>query len=194
MRSLSVLCAVVAIGAVAAIGAATAAPEVASAGPVFSGSGRTSLRPFKVEAASTLRWTNDGPIFQIFPRNVSGGGSVNAAARAGATYLKPGTYMLNVRAVGNWTIRIVSGAERPRSLGGGMVGFRGNGRRDLPPIENRLGTKLLWTNSGSIFQIFSGDFSVAVNSRGERGSTSMAAGRHQLTVNAIGSWTVRWKP
>lgn len=166
----------------------------ATTGPIFAGNGGKALPPFKVTVASTLRWTNNGSIFQIFPKSALGGGSVNSTARTGATYLKPGSYRLDVNAIGSWKIQIVAGVERPQALGSGLIGFRGNGGRDLPPFSNRRGTNLLWTNSGSIFQIFSSDFSVSVNSQAKQGKTYMDAGRHQLTVNAIGTWTIRWKP
>jgi len=187
----------IAVCAIAGLGTASAAPGSSSGvavGPVFSGNGGQSLPPFKVKVASTLRWTNNDVIFQIFPKNMLGGGSVNSTARSGATYLKPGTYRLDVNAIGNWRIRIVAGIEKPQPLGNGLVGFRGNGGRDLPSFSNRRSTNLLWTNNDSIFQLFSSDFSVSVNSQGKRGKTYMDAGRHQLTVNAIGTWTVGWKP
>jgi hypothetical protein len=79
-------------------------------------------------------------------------------------------------------------------LGGGLIGFRGNGGRDLPPFNSRRGTNLTWTNTGAIFQIFSDDFSVSVNSQAHRGKSYMDAGTHRLTVNAIGVWTIGWKP
>lgn len=183
--------------AIVGFGSASAAPlsaATAAAGPVFSGNGGKSLPPFRVKVPSTLRWTNSDSIFQIFPKNALGGGSVNSAAGSGATYLKPGAYRLDVNAIGNWKIRIVAGVERPQSLGGDLVGFRGNGGCDLPPFTNRRSTNLIWTNSDSIFQIFSSDFSVSVNSQAKRGKSYMDAGRHQLAVNAIGTWTIGWKP
>lgn len=166
----------------------------AAGGPVFSGNGGRALPPFRVAAPSTLRWTNSGAIFQLFPKGL-GSGSVNSQARSGATYLKPGRYRLDVNAIGSWTIRVVRGIERPRPLGGGLIGFRGNGGRDLPPFTTRRGTNLVWTNSGSIFQIFPANFAGggAVNSQARRGRSFMDAGRHQLTVNAIGSWTIGWR-
>lgn len=166
----------------------------AASGPIFSGNGGKSLPPFKIKVSSTLRWTNSGAIFQIFPKSTLGGGSVNSTARSGATYLVAGSYRLDVNAIGSWRIQITPGVERPQPLGGGRVGFRGNGGRDLPPFAIRRGSNLIWTNSGSIFQIFSDDFSVSVNSQGKRGTSYMDAGRYQFTVNAIGTWTIGWKP
>ena len=191
VRCTALLFVVVMVGAGSAGGAVDSG---SSAGPVFSGNGGRSLPPFRVKVPSTLRWTNNGSIFQIFPKIGLGGGSVNSSARSGATYLKPGSYRLDVNAIGDWRMSVITGVERPQRLGGGLVGFRGNGGRDLPPFTTRRGTNLIWTNSGSIFQIFSSDFSVSVNSQAKAGKSYMDPGPHLLTVNAVGSWTIRWKP
>jgi hypothetical protein len=176
--------------AAVALGSASAAPQ--APGPVFSGNGDRLLPAFTVRVPSTLRWTTNGPIFQIFPRKKIGGG-VNSTARSGATYLKPGTYRLEVNAYAAWGIRI-TGVEYPQPLGGGLVGFRGNGTRDLPPFTTRRGTNLIWTNSGAVFQVFSSELSLSIGSSVKRGKHHMDAGSHELTVNASGSWTIGWKP
>jgi hypothetical protein len=139
-------------GALAATGSARPDREVANP-PVFSGNGGRSLPPFRVRVPSTMRWTNTGDIFQTFASGLGGGG-VNSRAHSGATYLKPGTYKLQVNAIGSWRIRVTRGIERPRPIGGGLIGFKGDGGRDLPPFTTRRGTNLVWTNTGSIFQVF----------------------------------------
>jgi hypothetical protein len=197
VRRLAVLCLLVGVICVLGASAAAARPSesATAAQPKFSGNGGKSLPPFRVTRPSTLRWKNSGAIFQIFPKGLGSGGSVNAASRSGATYLKPGSYRLDVNAIGSWSIHVVPGIERPRPLGNGLVGFRGNGGRTLPPFSTRRGANLVWTNSGAIFQIFADDFSdVSVNSQAKRGTSYMDAGRHALTVNAIGAWTIAWKP
>lgn len=175
--------------------AATAlAATVLATGPSFSGYGGRELAAFRVAQASTLRWTNGGPIFQVFPRNVTSTGPVNSTARSGATYLAPGRHLLNVGAIGNWTIRVVPGVERPRALGNGLVGFRGNGARELPPFATVRAKTLVWTNTGALFQVSTDDLTVSVGSSGKRGRAPLPAGTHQLTVNAVGSWTLGWLP
>jgi hypothetical protein len=167
-----------------------------STGPSFSGNGSRSLPPFRVSTPSTMFWRNTGDIFQTFPKGASSNGGVNSQAHSGTTYMPSGTYRLTVNAIGSWTIRVTTGTERPQAMGGGRVGFRGNGSRDLPPFKTRHGSQLVWTNTGSIFQIFPKEFSGGgdVNSQAHRGTSYMDAGTHTLTVNAIGTWTVRWKP
>jgi hypothetical protein len=186
----------IAVFATVGLGSASATPRTpsaATAAPVFSGSGDRTLPPITVSAPSTLRWTSNGPAFQVFTRTALGG-SINSAAGSGATYLRAGTYQLEINAYAAWTMRIVTGVERPRSLGGGLVGFRGNGGRDLPPFSTRRGTNLIWTNNGAFFRLDSGPFSMSIKSQAKRGKRSMAAGLHEFAVNASGSWTIGWKP
>ena len=194
IRRTTLLAAVCACVAVATAGATTASPVTSSAGPAFSGKGRKTLPLFRVTVGSTLHWTNSGAAFQIVPRRGTAGGAVSSTGASGATYLEPGRYRLEVQAVGTWKIRVASGIERPRSLGGGLVGFRGNGARDLPPFTTRRGTNLVWTNTGAKFEVSSNDFSVQISSRAKSGKGFMVRGRQRLTVNAVGDWTVGWKP
>lgn len=186
----ALLLAVCASAVAASAGAAPSAP----AGPVFSGTGGKSLPLFRVKVPSTLRWTSSVPAFQLFPKRGTAGGTVSAKALSGATYLEPGSYRLDLLTRGAWTVRVAAGIERPRPLGGGLVGFRGNGARDLPPFTTRQRTSLVWTNSGTTFEVTSNDFSVAVSSHAKRGRSTMVAGRQRLSVNAVGTWTVGWKP
>ena len=122
------------------------------------------------------------------------GGGVNSTAHSGATFISPGTHRLAVNAWAAWTIRIVAGVERPQPLGGGLVGFRGDGARVLPPFSTRRAGSLVWTNSGALFRLDSGGFSWSISSQAKRGKRPLAAGLHELAINAIGSWTVAWKP
>jgi hypothetical protein len=159
----------------------------------FYGFGSRYLPPFQLATPSTMVWKNSGEVFQTFSKGVDGA-NVNSAARNGATYLAPGSYRLNVNAIGTWTIRIVPGVERPKSLGNGRVGFTGSGGRDLPPFATRAAVRLHWTNTGSIFQILNDSYSGGgtVNSRAHGGDTNLDAGPHLLSVNAIGTWVVSW--
>jgi hypothetical protein len=161
----------------------------------FRGSGGKTLAPFRVHKPSTLRWSASGGIFQIFNRGLSTGGSVNSRAASGASYMPPGRYRLTVNAVAAWRIMIAPGIERPRSFGGGLVGFSGNGGRELPPFTTKHGTTLRWRASGGLFQLFSKGLSGPdVNSQASHGTTYMDAGKHQVMVNAVGSWRISWRP
>jgi len=71
----------------------------------YSGNGGKNLGTVKVEKESTLEWTNDGGVFQIF---TSEGVPVNSQAHSGTTVLEANTYhSFQVNADGNWTIKIV---------------------------------------------------------------------------------------
>lgn len=179
------------------LGSASATPQRlsnATEGPAFSGGhGDAWLPPIKVSTPSTLRWTSGGPIFQVYALDLLGG-ELNAAAPSGASFLSVGTHRLRVNAYGSWTIKIVPGVERPKPLGGGLVGFRGNGARDLPPFSTLRGTNLVWTNSGPLFRIFSGPFSLQIKSKAKGGKRFLSPGPHKFTVIAQGSWTIGWKP
>lgn len=158
----------------------------------FSGNGGKTLAPFTVSADSTLSWTNDGDVFQLFNAALTNSGTVNSTARRGTTYLPRGRYSLQVNAIGNWTITIRRGAERPLRLGGGAIGFRGNGGKALPPVGVAKGSTLSWSNSGEIFQLFNESLSTdgTVNSQAGRGTTYLPKGTYKLYVNALGNWTI----
>ena len=188
--------ALIAVCALIGLGSASATaqrPTAAAAALEFSGSGDRKLPRFTVAVPSTLRWTTSGVAFQIFPSGVLGGW-INSQAPSGATYLQAGTHRLEINAYAAWTVKIVPGIERPRPLGGGLVGFRGNGDRDLPPFTTSRGTTLVWTNSGAVFRISSGAFTLGVKSSAKRGTRAMPAGLHEFKVTAMGSWTIGWKP
>jgi hypothetical protein len=186
----------IAFCSVVGLGSASATPQTPSTAATaleFSGSGDRKLPRFKVLVPSTLRWTTSGPAFQMFPMGVLGGW-INSQGPSGATYLQAGTHQLEINAYAAWTVKIVPGIEHTRPLGGGLVGFRGNGDRDLPPFTTARGTTLVWTNSGAVFRIASGAFTLAVKSSAKRGTRAMPAGLHEFKVTAMGSWTIGWKP
>ncbi len=84
---------------------ATPASSAGGEGQSYSGNGGKSLGTIAVENESTLEWTNDGSVFQIY---TSEGVPVNSQAHSGTTVLEAGTYKsFQVNAVGNWTIKIV---------------------------------------------------------------------------------------
>ena len=102
------------------------------------------------------------------------------AGRSGATYLKPGAYNLTLKAWAAWTIRIVADVERPRPLGGGLIGFRGNGSRELPPFTTQRNTNLIWTNTGGLFSVDSGLWTLRISSQAKRGKRQMGRGVHNV--------------
>jgi hypothetical protein len=161
---------------------------------VFSGgAGARALPAITVSVPSTLRWTSAGPAFLV-ATDTALGGTISSQAASGATYLQPGTYRLTLKAWAAWSIRIVAGVERPQPLGGGLIGFRGNGSRDLPPFTTRRGTTLIWTNTGGLFSIDSGLWTLRISSAAKRGKRQMGLGVHSFKVNASGTWTIGWKP
>ena len=161
----------------------------------FRGSGGKTLAPFRVRKPSTLRWSASGGIFQIFNQSTNSGGGVNSRAASGTSYMPPGRYSLTVNALAAWRITIAPGIEHPRSFAGGLVGFSGNGGRELPPFRTKHGITLRWRAKGGLFQLFSkGLNGPNVNSRAGHGTTYMSGGKHNVTVNALGSWRISWRP
>ena len=185
------VCAAVGLGSA---GAAPRMPAAASEPQLFSGNaGARTLPRITVSVPSTLRWTSSGPAFLV-ATDTALGGSISSQAASGATYLEPGAYRLTLKAWAAWTIRITAGVERPRPLGGGLIGFRGNGSRELPPFTTLRGTDLIWTNTGGLFSIDSGLWTLRVSSAAKRGKRHMGRGVHTFAVNASGNWTIGWKP
>jgi hypothetical protein len=192
------LLAAVAATSLAAAGYAPAGSSVSgaqarAADRSFSGNGGRSLPPFRVTTPSTLFWRAGGGIFQIFSAGLSNDGTVNSQAASGWTYMPPGSYRLQVNAIGAWQLRVTAGVVYPKKRGG-VFTYSGNGGLQLPPFRSRA-TMLSWTCSGQIFQIFSssGYGGGDVNSQAHRGSTYMSAGTHNLFVNADGNWTISWR-
>jgi hypothetical protein len=76
----------------------------------------------------------------------------------------------------------------------GMIRFEGHGVRALPTFRVDGPSTLIWTHSGSFFQISSsGDYCYdgAVTSNADHGATSIPAGVYRnLRVRAVGTWTV----
>ena len=194
LRFTAILIAICATVGLGSAGAAPRTPATATEAVVFSGgAGARTLPRITISVPSTLRWTSSGPAF-ILITDTALGGSVSSAAASGATYLKPGSYTLTLKAWAAWTIRIGAGVERPRPLGGGLIGFRGNGSRELPPFTTRRGTTLVWTNTGALFSVDSGLWTLRISSKGKRGTHHMGLGVHAFVVNASGTWTIGWKP
>jgi hypothetical protein len=193
-RFTTVLIAVFATAGLGSAGATLQAPAGASTERTFSGSADKTLPPITLQVPSTLRWTSNSPLFQILPSSSLTGGSVNSMSRAGATYLAAGPHQLGVKAFASWTIRIVPGIERPRAIGGGLVGFRGNGGRDLPPFTLKRAKTLVWTSGGQVFRLSGDPFTAPIKSAQQRGTRRVAAGSHTWTINATGTWSVGWKP
>ena len=182
------LCALIA----ASVGTARAA-STSTAGRIFRGNGGETLPPFRVSTPSTLFWANNGGIFQVFASGLHG--SVNSQGAKGWTYLPPGSYTMQVNAIGIWMMDVVTGVVRPTHLTGGWLSYSGNGGMELPPFRIPRGEELYWAATGGIFQIFSSSLSGAnVNSQASKGSTYVSAGYQQLQVNTTGAWRIAWRP
>ncbi|HEY7602831.1 MAG TPA: hypothetical protein VH760_01130 [Gaiellaceae bacterium] len=167
----------------------------ASSGRIFRGDGGKTLQPFSVSRPSTMYWSANGGVFQAFPSGAQTHGTVNSSAAKGWTYLPSGRYLLQINAIGSWVIQVVPGIVFPQHLGGGWVGYRGNGGMELPPFRAPRSEQLYWQANGGIFQIFSDDYTgVSVNSQGRRGTTYMSRGVQQLQINALEAWQIAWRP
>jgi hypothetical protein len=72
--------------------------------------------------------------------------------------------------------------------------FKGHAVRTLPVFRVSRPSTLLWTNSGSFFQISSNNdfcYDGAVTSEAHQGTTYIPPGRYgSLRVRAIGAWTI----
>jgi hypothetical protein len=75
-----------------------------------------------------------------------------------------------------------------------VIRFQGHGIRALPTFRVNSPSTLIWTHSGSFFQISSsGDYCYdgAVTSDANHGATSIPPGLYRnLRVRALGAWTV----
>jgi hypothetical protein len=70
----------------------------------FSGNGGENLGTIHVSQNSTVRWTNDGALFQILAFGI------NSQGHSGTSALSSGSYPnVEVNALGNWTIQILPG-------------------------------------------------------------------------------------
>jgi hypothetical protein len=153
-----------------------------------SGNGGKSLGSLAFPHDSTLTWTNDGAIFQIFS---SASVLVNSHAHRGAAVIDKGVqHDFQINAVGNWhltfTPRCAPATAAPSR-------FSGNGGKGLGTIRLSRQSVLSWTNDGPLFQIFANG-GVPVNSQAHRGTTVLDAGSYtHFQVNAVGNWTISIK-
>ena len=69
--------------------------------------------------------------------------------------------------------------------------FSGNGGTTLAPFRVWHPATLEWTNSGDIYQLFTTDGQVLVNSQASSGSTYLAPQSYTIQVNGIGTWTLK---
>jgi hypothetical protein len=73
----------------------------------FSGNGSTNLGRFTIGSDATLKWTNDGDLFSVI--DDSGDIFIQSERHSGSSAVAAGSYTkVQVNAVGNWTIRIVT--------------------------------------------------------------------------------------
>jgi hypothetical protein len=79
----------------------------------FSGTGVKEIgKPaaLRIPTDSTLKWTNDGALFQIIPASIHVQSPVNSREHSGEAKLRKGAYHgFLVNAIGHWTLTIVPG-------------------------------------------------------------------------------------
>lgn len=79
--------------------------------------------------------------------------------------------------------------------GGQALSYEGNGSRNLGTVTVARDSTLRWTNDGPLFQIFDDNFGLTLSSQAGSGETFVAAGSYpSVTVNAVGSWSIRITP
>lgn len=73
----------------------------------YAGIGVLELGTVRLPKDSTIRWTNDGQLFQIIPASVKVQSPVNSMAHSGTAQIKKGAYHgFLVNAVGHWKLTI----------------------------------------------------------------------------------------
>ena len=177
----------------------------------YSGNGAKNTRPFSVDGDWEIRWDANGEIFQLYLYS-SDGELVGVAANQsgsgkGSCYQpNPGRYYLQVNALGNWTIEIVSLSASPNAKGAKEINssknkvvatFTGNGAKNTRPFQVSSGWDIRWNAQGDIFQLYlysaSGNLiGVSANQSGPGTGSSYQAkgGKYYLQVNALGDWTI----
>lgn len=76
----------------------------------FKGTGPKELGVVRITRDSTIKWTNDGPLFQIIPASVHVQSPVNSRDHSGEAKIRKGAYHgFLINAAGNWTVSIVPG-------------------------------------------------------------------------------------
>jgi hypothetical protein len=177
----------------------------------FSGNGGKNTRPFNVSDEWEIRWDVSGDIFQLFLYS-SNGELVGVAANQsrsgkGSSYQpKAGRYYLQVNALGDWTVDIVSLSsdsrkktkqKENRGSPTPVATFSGNSAKNTRPFVVSDEWEIRWNAEGDIFQLFlyssDGDLiGVPANqsSPGTGSSYQTKGGKYYLQVNALGSWQI----
>jgi hypothetical protein len=172
----------------------------------YAGNGTQNTRPFAVTQGWEIQWDTSGDIFQLYLHTASGD-LVDVAANqmgsgSGASYFpKPGTYYLQVNAIGPWALRVVNLAAGPAQISNAPVTCRGNGTSNTRPFTSLGPWEVQWDASGDVFQVFVQDGSgnlvdVAANQLGPgRGASYQPrSGTYYLQVNATGAWSLQVVP
>lgn len=94
------------------------------------------------------------------------------------------------------TVTVTSPTPQPSTGGGDSENsFSGNGQKNLGTITVDEPSTLKWTNDGALFQLNDDGFDLSVSSEGESGDTKVSPGTYkEVTVNAIGNWTIEIIP
>lgn len=169
----------------------------------YQGNGALNTRPFTVTQGWEVRWDAVGDVFQLY-RYDAAGNLIDVAANqqgpgTGASYFpEPGTYYLQVNALGAWTVSVVHIPNVPTLISSTGTIYRGNGARNTRPFSAVGPWEIQWYASGDVFQVYLYDgngslVDVAANQLGAGSGASYQprAGTYYLQVNALGTWTVR---
>jgi hypothetical protein len=150
-----------------------------------SGNGGKSLGSLTFSHASTLIWTNNGAVFQIFSSKTV---LVNSHGHRGAAVLAKGVQRdVQINAVGTWHLTFT---PRCPPAAPAVMRFSGNGIKSLGTIRLARRSVLTWTNDGPLFQIFANN-SIPVNAQEPSGTTVLGAGTWaHFQVNAVGNWKI----
>ena len=170
----------------------------------LSGSGTRNTRPFTPRGPWEIQWNAEGAIFQVYVYSAIGdlvGVAANQqGAGDGASYQpKPGTYYLNVNAVGKWSIQVVELSELPATSDdrGWILARSATGSMNTRPFNAAGPWEIQWSAEGAIFQVYvysaTGDLvGVAANQQGagDGASYQPKPGTYYLHVNALGKWSI----
>lgn len=169
----------------------------------YAGNGIQNTRPFTVSQGWEVQWDAAGDVFQLFLHTGSGD-LVDVAANqmgagSGASYFPmPGTYYLQINAIGPWSVQVVHVSTGPAQINAAPAVFQGNGTSNTRPFITPGPWEVQWDASGDVFQIFVHDgvgnlVDVAANQLGAgRGASYQPrSGTYYLQVNATGAWALR---
>ena len=170
----------------------------------LSGSADLTTDPFTARGVWQLDWETSGETFALTIDGEPDIGQVIDQSGAGKGTISPipaGTFRIQVRAAGPWTIRVSpgpsSGSAAPSLAGPREIILQVSGTdHDVsPPFEVVAGWQIQWQTDGASLAIaVTGDqnLGIVVDEPGPaRGVTSLApAGNFRLDIAANGPWSI----